>query len=285
MSDFYPISPLVGIPNSSYAGQMGVLGDYWAVRVVRGKKILAEKEIPELMLENVVGVIYGHIRLEGLSRHTVARASGRLMQFARRYQQSGLSPDYEVPELIYENGSQVGVSQAQEEQAVKEPALERVNIETLPIVSEKEPENENKTIIESHAFMISEMAAYGNSLPEGHLDLMFKQASLGTVREWKNRGKPTSPITKLAHLFLGCSKDSAVQTSEEDSLEITVENCSLLQESNNYEAVEGVFPARYPCVFHKLIGEHMAEVTKCGINIELRDDGCRLSVSLKAPPE
>ncbi|MBD3160407.1 MAG: hypothetical protein GF309_16625 [Candidatus Lokiarchaeota archaeon] len=283
MSDFYPISPLVGIPNSSYAGQMGVLGDYWAVRVVRGKKILAEKEIPELMLENVVGVIYGHIRLEGLSRHTVARAAGRLMQFARRYQQSGLSPDYEVPDLVYEDGSHTGTTQVQEEPVVEEPILETVTVEKLPIISEKQPEEEIRTIIESHAFILSEMAAYGNSLPEGHLDLMFRQASLGIVRSWKNRGNPTSPVAKLAYLILACSHQSQVVDSDENSLRVTVDKCALLQESNNYEAIEGAFPARYPCIFHKLIAEHVAEAVDCGTKIELEDEGCRLTVSLNSP--
>ncbi|MGV9168578.1 MAG: hypothetical protein ACOC38_01415 [Promethearchaeia archaeon] len=279
MSDFYPISPLVGIPNSSYGGQMGVLGDYWAVRVVRGKKILAEKEIRELMLENVVGVIYGHIRLEGLSRHTVARAAGRLMQFARRYQQSGLSPDYEVPDLVYEDGSHTGASQRQEEEVVEEPVLEGVSIESLPIITEKKAEKEFKAMMESHAFMLSEMAAYGNSLPEGHLNLMFRQASLGIVRAWNNKGNPTSAITRLAHLFLACSDQSEVQESDEDDLKIGVENCSLLEKSNKYQAIEGDFPARYPCIFHKLLAQHVADVTACKIEIELHNGGCHLSAS------
>jgi len=84
MSNFYPISPLVGITNTSYGAQAGVMDDKWAVRVVRGKKIIAEKPIPGLELDNIVGVAYGHIRVEGLSRHAVATMAGRLMQFARR---------------------------------------------------------------------------------------------------------------------------------------------------------------------------------------------------------
>ena len=56
MSNFYPISPLVAITNTSYGAQAGVMDEMWAVRVVRGKKIIAEKTIPNLELENIVGV-------------------------------------------------------------------------------------------------------------------------------------------------------------------------------------------------------------------------------------
>ena len=50
MSDFYPVSPLVAIPNTSYGAQVGVMNEMWAVRVVRGKKILAEKTMPALKI-------------------------------------------------------------------------------------------------------------------------------------------------------------------------------------------------------------------------------------------
>ncbi|MHA2178782.1 MAG: hypothetical protein ACXAAK_10580, partial [Candidatus Thorarchaeota archaeon] len=61
MSNFYPVSPLVAIPNTSYGAQAGVMNEMWAMRVVRGRKIIAEKTMPELDLENMVGVAYGHI--------------------------------------------------------------------------------------------------------------------------------------------------------------------------------------------------------------------------------
>ncbi|MHA1927424.1 MAG: hypothetical protein ACTSV2_02470, partial [Candidatus Thorarchaeota archaeon] len=102
---FYPISPMVGITNTSYAAQAGVLEDQWACRVVRGKKVIAEKTMIDMDLENFVGVIYGFIRVEGLSRHSVAMCAGRLMQFARRYQTSGVCPNFEVPDLVYDDGT------------------------------------------------------------------------------------------------------------------------------------------------------------------------------------
>ena len=78
MSDFYPISPLVNITNTSYAAQAGVMDEKWAVRVVRGKKIIAEKTMLDLDVENIVGVAYGNIRVEGLSRHAIATMAGRI---------------------------------------------------------------------------------------------------------------------------------------------------------------------------------------------------------------
>ena len=82
MSDFYPISPIIGIINTSYGAQAGVMDEKWAVRVLRGKKIIAEKTIHELDLDSFVGVVYGHIRVEGLSRHSIAQCAGRMMQYA-----------------------------------------------------------------------------------------------------------------------------------------------------------------------------------------------------------
>ena len=104
MSDFYPISPAILITNTSYMAQAGVMNEMWACRVIRGKKILAEKTMSELDLENYVGVIYGNIRVEGLSRHAVAQCAGRLMQFSRQYQTSGIAPNYEVEGLVYDDG-------------------------------------------------------------------------------------------------------------------------------------------------------------------------------------
>ena len=114
MSDFYPVSPLVGITNTSYAAQAGVMNEKWAVRVVRGKKIIAEKTIPDLGIDNMVGVAYGHIRVEGLSRHAVAQMAGRLMQFARKYQTAGVCPNYEIPDLAYDDGTTLGEIAASE---------------------------------------------------------------------------------------------------------------------------------------------------------------------------
>ncbi|MCK5265273.1 MAG: hypothetical protein KAR03_06665, partial [Candidatus Thorarchaeota archaeon] len=56
----------------------------------------------------IVGVAYGHIRVEGLSRHAVATMSGRLMQFGRKYQTAGVSPNYENPDLAYDDGITLG---------------------------------------------------------------------------------------------------------------------------------------------------------------------------------
>ena len=112
MSDFYPVSPLVVIPNSSYGAQIGVMNEMWAVRVVRGKKILAEKTMPALELDNIIGIAYGNIRVEGLSRLAVANMSGRLMQFGRKYQTAGICPNYEIPDLAYDDGTTIGEQMA-----------------------------------------------------------------------------------------------------------------------------------------------------------------------------
>ncbi|MFW9963971.1 MAG: hypothetical protein ACFFCX_10430, partial [Candidatus Sifarchaeia archaeon] len=168
MSDFYPVSPLVGITNTSYGAQVGVMTEMWAVRVVRGKKIIAEKTIPELDLDNIVGVAYGHIRVEGLSRHAVAMMAGRLMQFARKYQTAGVCPNYEIPDLSYDDGTTLGEIAATARGEVLVTAediapfvdLPDIRIGEIPPIPRTTGEDSWVSIIESHAIMICEVAAY-----------------------------------------------------------------------------------------------------------------------------
>ncbi|TFF94390.1 hypothetical protein EU546_04960, partial [Candidatus Thorarchaeota archaeon] len=163
MSDFYPISPVVGITNTSYAAQAGVMNEMWAVRVLRGKKIITEKTIPSLDIDNMVGVAYGHIRVEGLSRHSIAQMAGRLMQFARKYQSSGISPDYSVPGLVYDDGSSPAVVHASAETNESGvPLPEEAPTDTLPDMRLGEipalpriiGDDAWLTSVESHATMI-----------------------------------------------------------------------------------------------------------------------------------
>lgn len=102
---FRAVSPEVGIRNTSYRAQIGVIGDQWYVRVIRGKTILAEVPITELMIDHVLGAIYGNINLPFLNQLDVANAAARLMQFARRFATSGVAPKFPDDHLVYQDGT------------------------------------------------------------------------------------------------------------------------------------------------------------------------------------
>jgi len=194
LSNFYPISPLVGITNTSYAAQAGVMEEKWACRVVRGKKILAEKTIHQLDLESYVGVIYGHIRLEGLSRHAVAQCAGRLMQFSRKYQTAGICPNYEVPDLVYDDGSSPAAASEETSEAKAESvsSIDDVSVTGVGAVPKLEPlEGVGlwQPAIASYGVTLAEVAAYGERLPDGHLDLMFENVANELVRMWSASGE------------------------------------------------------------------------------------------------
>ena len=218
MSDFYPVSPLVAITNTSYGAQVGVMNEMWAVRVVRGKKILTEKTILDLNLDNIVGIAYGHIRIEGLSRHAVATMSGRLMQFARQYQQAGICPNYEIPDLSYNDGTTVGALAAA---ASGSPSIDQssesvifelhdIRVGEIPEIPRVINEAARQSIAESQAALICEISAYAATLPAGHLDLMFERAADQLIHYWatSDPADPSAALKKFGALIQSCSNES-----------------------------------------------------------------------------
>ncbi|TFG12710.1 hypothetical protein EU537_08425 [Candidatus Thorarchaeota archaeon] len=295
MSGFYPISPLVGLTNTSYAAQAGVMNEKWACRVVRGKKILAEKTMPDLNLENFVGIIYGHIRVEGLSRHSVAMCAGRLMQFARRYQQSGVAPDFEVAGLIRQDGTKTGV-----EAPVSESTHERqsetpdVSTETpepselpssqriteIPTLSPLNPKETWNRLSTAFGILLAEIATYGATLPEGHLDAMFERAANREIATWTDAENPASVVTSFCEMMYSCSEESQFPLTGADTLTIEVSGCKLLQTGreigSNYES----YPVGYPCQYHEKIAEKIAEITGLNISVNTSSTGCVVQIEL-----
>ncbi len=306
MSGFYPISPLIGIPNTSYGAQAGVMNSKWAVRVCRGKKVLAEKTMNELELDNIVGIIFGHIRLEGLSRHSVAMCAGRLMQFARQYQLSGVCPNYEVPDLQYDgeapvksNGETVSVVQnnavssastttipstttssavtATPTESAAKSAVSR--LESPPKVVLPSLKDQWNNSLESQAVFLSEMATYGATLPEGHLDLMFRQAADYLVRKWSASGSPEDVVRGFASMILSSSPDSQVPPTGNATLCIDVGRCMLVKHAREYEVDGHHVPANYPCAFHMMVADLVSRQSALRISIETSSTGCRVTIS------
>lgn len=280
MSDFYPISPIVGIPNTSYGAQVGVMEEKWAVRVVRGKKILAEKTITDLMLDNIVGVIYGHARLPGLSRHAVATGAGRLMQFARQYQQSGVAPNYDDPSLVYDDGTHASGGEAASEQggfATPEAVETHVEVSKVGSVPELQQLNDRsiwENLTQAHGTLIAEMAVYGAELPEGHLDLMFNRAADALVQLWSANGDGMDLLTRFSQLIQSCSRESQIPKTGTYKLTIETGTCSVLMAANATDPRGNRLPAGYPCRFHEILAEKIGSLTGVNINVNTSSTGC-----------
>ncbi|MFW9967103.1 MAG: hypothetical protein ACFFEA_08110 [Candidatus Thorarchaeota archaeon] len=285
MSNFYPISPLVGITNTSYAAQAGVMEEKWACRVVRGKKILAEKTIHQLDLESYVGVIYGHIRLEGLSRHAVAQCAGRLMQFSRKYQTAGVCPDYEVPDLVYDDGSSpvADSEETSEVQAESTSSIDDIAVTGVGAVPRLEPLNGVglwQPAIVSYGVMIAELAAYGKGLPEGHLDTMFENAAKELVRMWSASGEGVDVLSSFGNMILSCTKEGQLPAAQVHHLKIETGRCELLAMARQIDPDGSKIPAGYPCAFHEKIAKKVSQLTGAKIEINTSSTGCIVQVAL-----
>jgi hypothetical protein len=291
MSDFYPVSPLVGITNTSYGAQVGVMNEQWAVRVVRGKKILAEKNISELGLDNIVGIAYGHIRIEGLSRHAVATMSGRLMQFARQYQRAGVCPNYEIPDLSYDDGTTVGEMAAAasgspatsqvEESVTKE--LHDIRVGEIPEIPRTINEDARQSLIESQAALICEISAYASTLPTGHLDLMFSRAADQLIHYWAstNPEDPSAALKKFGALIQSCSNQSQMPKTGAGTATIETGICDIVRVCRELDPDVNKIPSGYPCAFHEMLAKRLSELTGAKVSVNTSSTGCIVTMSLE----
>jgi len=281
MSDFYPVTPIVVITNTSYAAQAGVLGEKWAVRVIRGQKIIAEKPINDLVLDSIVGMIYGHIRVEGLGRHAVAQTAGRLMQFSRRYQQSGVCPNYADPRLVYGDAVETSPkAYAEPETTEVELPIEVTPVEELQKIPAFKIGNAWAATVEAHSVMIARMAAYGASLPEGHLELMFEQAASDFVDLWFAKGEASELISQFAAMIQSCSRESTVSESTKSKISIETVNCKLLESAGTLKKTGITFPSGFPCKFHEEVAKQVSARTKTKISINTTSSGCTVTIVL-----
>ena len=289
MSDFYPISPLIAIPNSSYAAQAGVMEEKWAVRVVRGKKIISEKTTNDLQLENLVGLIFASIKVPGISRALLAQTAGRMMQFARKYQQAGVCPNYDNPDLVYDDGSadvaetSAGAqaqSAAQETEAAQ-PALTPNPIGKLPEIPNAIGKNGWENLMEAHSVLLGEMASYGASLPEGHLDLMFNRVADLLLWMWTSSGDPYDPVIKFGQLIMSCSKESQTPSTTTGMVRIETGTCAILAAARQFDSDGTRIPAGYPCKFHELLAEKVSHVAGIIVDVNTSSTGCIVTMKIE----
>jgi hypothetical protein len=292
MSDFYPVSPIIGITNTSYGAQAGVMDEKWAVRVLRGKKIITEKPIHELDLDSFVGVVYGHIRVEGISRHTVAQCAGRMMQYARKFQTSGVAPDYEVTDLVREgeDGELITNKSADNGLPIADTSAayiptQEADVDTrigeFPDFTALNQKQAWKSSIEAQAALIARMATYGAALPEGHLGLMFGQAADEIVYQWGRSSDLHNPLLKFAELILGCTEEGQLPKTGTDKVTLDTSTCELLKKFKEMDPDGSRFPAGYPCAFHEMIAERVGQRVGAEINLNTSSIGCRVTFRLK----
>jgi hypothetical protein len=289
MSDFYPISPLIAIPNSSYAAQAGVMEEKWAVRVVRGKKILSEKTTIELQLENLVGLIFASIKVPGISRALLAQTAGRMMQFARKYQQSGVCPNYENPDLIYDDGSGEIVESSTgapaeaptQEVAAAQPTLTPNPIGKLPEIPNATGSKGWDNLLEAHSILLGELASYGASLPEGHLDVMVNRVVDLLLWMWTSSGDPYDPVIKYGQLIMSCSKESQTPSTTTGMVRIETGTCAILAAARQFDPDGTRIPAGYPCKFHELLAEKVSHIAGIIVDVNTSSTGCIVTMKIE----
>ena len=87
--DFQPLTPQLGIAGSSYQLQMGKVNGYWAIRLVKGKNVLASKvykENPdEIPLGNhLTGWALSVIAIPNINPYQIQKTIGFIRQKAMR---------------------------------------------------------------------------------------------------------------------------------------------------------------------------------------------------------
>jgi len=86
--DFQPLTPQLGIAGSSYQLQMGKVNGFWAIRLVKGKNVLASKvykESDELPLGNhLTGWALSVIAIPNINPYQIQKTIGFIRQKAMR---------------------------------------------------------------------------------------------------------------------------------------------------------------------------------------------------------
>jgi hypothetical protein len=293
MGGFFPISPLVVITNTSYAAQAGVMDDKWAARVVRGKKIIVEKTMSQLGLDDFVGVIYGHIRVEGLSRHSVAMCAGRLMQYARSYEQAGICPNYEEKGLVREGEEAIGAlheSDTSQHSETLKPQQDAVQVDyafslprldRIPTIKSLGPVEAWRSDLEAHSILVAEVAAYSSSLGGDHPKEIFGQTARALIRSWTVSGKSDDLVTRFVSFIQACSRESQLALTGTDKITIETGGCEMLRIANDLKKKGMNLPPGYPCAFHEILGAKVAETSGANVSVNTSSSGCTVTVSLK----
>jgi hypothetical protein len=215
--------------------------------------------------------------------------AGRLMQFARKYQTAGICPNYENPELAYDDGTTLGeiAASAKGEGAVEVSApsqeLPDIRIGQMPLLHRTTGEDAWASNIEAHAIMICETAAYAADLPKGHLDNVFNRIADALIHRWvmSNPEEPPTALIKFAALIQACSDESQLPKTGSGTGTIETGACKILGVCRNLDPDASKIPAGYPCAFHELIAKKLSELSGAKISVNTSSTGCIVGISLE----
>jgi hypothetical protein len=232
---------------------------------------------------------YGHIRVEGLSRHAVAQMAGRLMQFCRQYQTAGVCPNYEIPDLAYDDGTTLGDIAAAKrgDVAVEDttPAAELpdMRIGELPPIIRTSGEAAWAANIEAHAAMICEIAAYASEMPKGHLENIFNRVADSLIYQWamSNPAEPPTALIKFTSLIQACSDESQLPKTGTGTQTIETGSCKILGICQKLDPDASRIPGGYPCAFHELLAKKLSELTGAQISVNTSSTGCIVGIKLE----
>jgi hypothetical protein len=212
------------------------------------------------------------------------------MQFARQYQQSGVCPNYENPNLTYDDGSgDAGAavagadtqSAAQEIESTAESTLTPNPIGKLPEIPNATGSNGWENLVEAHSVMMGEIASYSASLPEGHLDLMFNRIADLLLWMWTSSGDPYNPVIKFGQLIMSCSKESQSPTTTTGMVRIETGTCSILEAVRKFDPDGTRLPAGYPCKFHELLAQKVSHIAGIIIDVNTSSTGCIVTMKIE----
>jgi hypothetical protein len=217
------------------------------------------------------------------------------MQFARRYQQSGVAPDFEVAGLIRQDGTKTGVDTPISEPAQTQPSVTPdVSTESLepsdtpspqriteiPELSPLNPKETWNRLSTAFGVLLSEMATYGAELPEGHLDAIFDRAANREITTWTDPENPHSIVINFCEMMYSCSDESQLPLTGTDTLTIEVSGCRLLQIGREIASENESYPAGYPCRYHEKMAKKIAEITGLNISVNASSTGCMVQIEL-----
>jgi len=134
--------------------------------------------------------------------------------------------------------------------------------------------------VEAHSVMIARMAAYGASLPDGHLESMFEQAASDLVDLWFAQGDASGLISRFAAMIQSCSRESTVSESTKSKIITETVNCALLESAGNLKKAGITFPSGFPCKFHEEVAKQVSARTKTRISINTTSSGCTVTIVL-----
>jgi len=221
----------------------------------------------------------------------VAMMAGRLMQYARKYQTAGVCPNYEMPDLAYDDGTTVGEAAAtargevivSAEETALPDELPDMRLGEIPPIPRTTGDEAWASIIEAHATMICEVAAYVSELPKGHMDVMFNRLADALIRQWamSNPEEPPTAVVKFGSLIQACSNESQLLKTGSGTATIETGVCKLLSICKKLDPDASRIPSGYPCKFHELVAKKLSELSGVKISVNTSSTGCIVGISLE----